>query len=141
MFRRPVVRGPPVEDHGDETYHDCAADGGPESCDRESADQIGRESQKKRVDHNEKKSHRENDQGKGEHKENGPDQKIQNCEHEPRGESGGERVDFYAGHNHHREKYGNGRDRHTNNCRANPTAEKRVIGFRGHVNWHYRSSY
>ena len=96
MFRWAGIGGPPVEDHGDETDHDRAADGGPESCDRESADQIGCEPKKNRVDHNEKEPHREDDQGKGEHKENGPDQEVENGEHEACGESGGERGHFEA---------------------------------------------
>src|SRR6185295_7248698 len=39
-FRRGAVRGPYVEDHGDQTDHDRAADCRPESRDRESRDQI-----------------------------------------------------------------------------------------------------
>ena len=68
-----VISDPGVEDHGDQTDHDRAADCRPKSRDREPADQVSREFQEECVDHNEKEPHREDDQGKGQHKENGPD--------------------------------------------------------------------
>ena len=109
-FRWAVVRSPCIEDHGDQTNHDRAADCRPEPGDRESTDQVRGEFQKERVDHNEKEPQREDDQGKGQHKENGPDQYVQKCEHQDRGESGAERVDFKPGHDHDRQKYRDARD-------------------------------
>src|SRR6267378_4599744 len=74
LFRRTAVRSPCVEDHGDQTDHDRTADCRPEPRYRESSDQVSSEFQKERVDHNEKEPQREDDQGKGQHKEKGPDQ-------------------------------------------------------------------
>ncbi len=67
---------PVVEDRGDQADDDRAADRGPESRYRKSFDQVSGEFQQERVDHNEEQSQREDDQGKGQHKENGSQDKI-----------------------------------------------------------------
>jgi hypothetical protein len=126
-FRRALVRAPDIEDHGHQTDHDRATDCRPESRDRKSADEVCGKFQQECVDHNEKEPQREDDQGKGQHKENGSDQEVQKCEHQNCGEPGRERVDFYAWHDHDRQKYRDTRDQDSNDRRANPTAKQVVV--------------
>lgn len=127
MFRLAVVGGPCVEDHGDQTDHDRAADRRPEPRYREPSDQVCGEFQKERVEHNEKEAQRKDDQGKGQYKENGPDQQVQKCEHQDRGDSGAGRVDSKAWYDHDREKNRDARDQDSNDRRANPATQERIL--------------